>query len=102
MGLPWWSMSVRMSGSTNSIGTCLIVPRWRVRRRVGIIDVLVRLIRLRANLRWLSGYRHPRVLRVGLVEQLAEVFARVRPLMAGVLAVGTPLTVDAPSPAVSR
>ena len=66
-------------------------------RRVGALDPV-----LRANLRWLSGYRHPRVLRVGLVEQLAEVFARVRPLMAGVLAVGTPLTVDAPSPAVSR
>jgi hypothetical protein len=57
-------------------------------RRVGVLDPV-----LRANLRWLSGYRHPRVLRVGLAEQLAEVFARIRPLMAGVRAVGTPLVV---------
>jgi hypothetical protein len=56
--------------------------------RVGVLDPV-----LRANLRWLSGYRHPRVLRMGLADQLAEVFARVRPLMAGVLAVGTPLVV---------
>ncbi|SLJ77284.1 TnsA endonuclease N terminal protein [Mycobacteroides abscessus subsp. abscessus] len=57
-------------------------------QRVGALDPV-----LRANLRWLSGYRHPRVLRIGLADQLAEVFARVRPLMAGVLAVGTPLVV---------
>ncbi|WKG00800.1 TnsA-like heteromeric transposase endonuclease subunit [Mycolicibacterium sp. HK-90] len=57
-------------------------------RRVGALNPV-----LRANLRWLSGYRHPRVLRVGLAEQLTEVFTRARPLMAGVRAVGTPLVV---------
>jgi hypothetical protein len=48
---------------------------------------------LRANLRWLSGYRHPRVLRAALADQLVEVFALTQPLMAGVLAVGAPLVV---------
>ncbi len=57
-------------------------------RRVGSLDPV-----LRSNLRWLSGYRHPRILRVGLADRLAEVFDRSRPLMAGVLAVGTPLVV---------
>lgn len=56
--------------------------------RVGSLDPV-----LRSNLRWLSGYRHPRVLRAGLADRLAEVFVRARPLMAGVLAVGTPLVV---------
>lgn len=56
--------------------------------RVGALDPV-----LRANLRWLSGYRHPRVLRMRLADRLAEVFARSGPLMAGVLVVGTPLVV---------
>ncbi|MDV6979879.1 TnsA-like heteromeric transposase endonuclease subunit [Mycobacterium intracellulare] len=57
-------------------------------QRVGALDPV-----LRSNLRWLSGYRHPRVLRAALADQLVEVFTRVRPLMAGVLAVGAPLVV---------
>jgi hypothetical protein len=57
-------------------------------RRVGVLDPV-----LRANLRWLSGYRHPRVLRTVLADQLVEVFARTRPLMAGASAVGTSLVV---------
>lgn len=57
-------------------------------RRVGALDPI-----LRANLRWLSGYRHPRVLRTGLADRLAEVFTGSGPLMAGVLAVGTPVVV---------
>lgn len=57
-------------------------------RRVGALDPV-----LRANLRWLSGYRHPRVLRASVADQLLGVFAQARPLMAGVLAVGTPLVV---------
>lgn len=69
-----------------SASTCAAVG-WDY-RRVGALDPV-----LRANLRWLSGYRHQRVLRIGLADQLAEVFAGVRPLMAGVLAVGTPLVV---------
>lgn len=56
--------------------------------RVGALDPV-----LRANLRWLSGYRHPRVFRPGLAEDLMLAFERARPLMAGVLAVGTPLAV---------
>lgn len=69
-----------------SAATCATVG-WDY-QRVGALDPV-----LRANLRWLSGYRHQRVLRIGLADQLAEVFAGVRPLMAGVLAVGTPLVV---------
>jgi hypothetical protein len=57
-------------------------------RRVGALDAVVR-----ANLRWLSGYRHPRVLRPALAGELMEVFSRARPLMTGALAVGTPLVV---------
>lgn len=34
-------------------------------RRVGVLDSV-----LRANLRWLSGYRHPRVFRAGLADSL--------------------------------
>lgn len=60
-----------------SAATCAMVG-WDY-LRVGSLDPV-----LRANLRWLSGYRHPRVLKIGLADQLAEVFARVRPLMAGV------------------
>ncbi|ORA21256.1 TnsA-like heteromeric transposase endonuclease subunit [Mycobacterium aquaticum] len=54
-------------------------------RRVGVLDSV-----LRANLRWLSGYRHPRVLRPALAGDLLEVFVRARPLMSGVVAVGAP------------
>lgn len=46
-----------------------------------------------ANLRWLSGYRHPRCRRPGLVTQLAEVFATARPLAEGVGEVGDPIVV---------
>lgn len=69
-----------------SAATCATVG-WDY-RRVGALDPV-----LRANLRWLSGYRHPRVLRTALAARLAEVFARRRPLMAGVVTVGTPLVV---------
>ncbi|TXH28430.1 MAG: TnsA-like heteromeric transposase endonuclease subunit [Mycobacterium sp.] len=81
----------RISGAdrdvfARSAATCAAVG-WDY-HRVGALDPV-----LRANLRWLSGYRHQRVLRIGLADQLAEVFTRVGPLMAGVLAVGTPLVV---------
>jgi hypothetical protein len=46
-----------------------------------------------ANLRWLSGYRHPRCRRPGLVAQFAEVFASARPLGEGVGEVGDPIAV---------
>lgn len=57
-------------------------------RRVGVLDPV-----LRANLRWLSGYRHSRVVRPAVAEQLIAAFGRMRPLMDGVGAVGTPLAV---------
>jgi hypothetical protein len=41
-----------------------------------------------ANLRWLSGYRHPRVLRPAIAAALRSVFASARPLIAGARAVG--------------
>ena len=48
---------------------------------------------LTANLRWLSGYRHPRVLRPGLAAELMAVFATRKPLLAGVTSVGNPVVV---------
>ncbi|MDM2422521.1 TnsA-like heteromeric transposase endonuclease subunit [Mycobacteroides abscessus] len=57
-------------------------------RRVGVLDPV-----LQANLRWLSGYRHPRVFRPGLADDLMSAFDPARPLITGVLAVGTPLVV---------
>jgi hypothetical protein len=41
-----------------------------------------------ANLRWLSGYRHPRFAQPGLAARLGDVFAQPRPLLAGASAVG--------------
>lgn len=55
---------------------------WRY-RRVGALDPI-----LAANLRWLSGYRHSRVLRPGLAAELLAHFAQERPLLAGAKAVG--------------
>jgi hypothetical protein len=52
-------------------------------RRVGAIDPT-----LLANVRWLSGYRHPRVCRIGVVEELLAAFSQPRPLMTGVRLVG--------------
>ncbi|WP_238328791.1 TnsA-like heteromeric transposase endonuclease subunit [Mycobacterium avium] len=52
-------------------------------RRVGKIDPT-----LLANVRWLSGYRHPRVCRIGVAEELLAVFSQPRPLMVGAGLVG--------------
>ncbi|MEV4125022.1 TnsA-like heteromeric transposase endonuclease subunit [Nocardia sp. NPDC049707] len=57
-------------------------------RRVGEMGVV-----RAANLRWLSGYRHPRCRRPGLMAQFSEVFAAPRPLADGVAAVGDPIVV---------
>ncbi|MEZ0367402.1 hypothetical protein C1Y40_00628 [Mycobacterium talmoniae] len=57
-------------------------------RRVGMIDP----VRL-ANVRWLSGYRHPRVCRIGIAEELLGVFSHPRPLLTGVGLVGDPVHV---------
>ncbi|CAM4366847.1 TnsA-like heteromeric transposase endonuclease subunit [Nocardia ninae] len=46
-----------------------------------------------ANLRWLSGYRHPRCRRPGVVAEFAEVFATARSLADGVGEVGDPIVV---------
>lgn len=57
-------------------------------RRVGALDpVLV------ANLRWLSGYRHPRVFRPGIAAALEVVFAATGPLMVGARSVGNAILV---------
>lgn len=57
-------------------------------RRVGAIDPV-----LAANLRWISGYRHPRCSRPGLVASLREVFTEPGELLAGAAAVGDPIVV---------
>ena len=41
-----------------------------------------------ANLRWLSGYRHPRFAQPGLAARLGEVFAEPGPLLGGASAAG--------------
>ncbi|SUA41317.1 Uncharacterised protein [Nocardia africana] len=57
-------------------------------RRVGALDAV-----LTANLRWLSGYRHPRCLRSGLASELLEVFAEPTELLTGASMVGDPIVV---------
>jgi hypothetical protein len=52
-------------------------------QRVGVLDPV-----LAANLRWLSGYRHPRVFRAGLAAELIAYFTRERPLLAGAKSIG--------------
>jgi hypothetical protein len=46
-----------------------------------------------ANLRWLSGYRHPRFAQPGLAARLREVFAEPGPLLGGAAAAGDPVAV---------
>ena len=46
-----------------------------------------------ANLRWLSGYRHPRFAQRGLAARLSEVFAGPGPLLGGAAAAGDPVAV---------
>jgi hypothetical protein len=46
-----------------------------------------------ANLRWLSGYRHPRFAQPGLSARVGEVFAEPGPLLAGAAAAGDPVAV---------
>jgi hypothetical protein len=46
-----------------------------------------------ANLRWLSGYRHPRFAQPGLAARLGEVFAGPGPLLGGAAAAGDPVAV---------
>lgn len=57
-------------------------------RRLGTADPVVT-----ANLRWLSGYRHPRVYRPAVAAALETVFGSARPLMAGVRSVGEAIMV---------
>ena len=46
-----------------------------------------------ANLRWLSGYRHPRFAQPELAAWLGEVFADPAPLLGGAAAAGDPIAV---------
>jgi hypothetical protein len=55
---------------------------------VGVLDPV-----LAANLRWLSGYRHPRVRREPVVAALTTVFTESCGLLAGARAVGDPIAV---------
>ncbi|MEV8400570.1 TnsA-like heteromeric transposase endonuclease subunit [Streptomyces niveus] len=56
--------------------------------RVGVLPPV-----LAANLRWLSGYRHPRVRREPVVAALTTMFTEPRGLLAGARAVGDPIAV---------
>jgi hypothetical protein len=56
--------------------------------RVGVLDPV-----LAANLRWLSGYRHPRVRRELVAAELRAAFAQPRGLLTGARAVGDPIAV---------
>jgi hypothetical protein len=56
--------------------------------RIGALDPA-----LAANLRWLSGYRHPRYAAVPLAGDLPGVFERPRALIDGVRAAGDPIAV---------
>lgn len=56
--------------------------------RVGELDAV-----RAANLRWLSGYRHPRCARPGPMAALREVFAQPKPLLAGARETGDPIAV---------
>jgi hypothetical protein len=57
-------------------------------RRVGGLDAV-----LAANLRWLSGYRHPRCLHAKRAAELQQVFAQRKALLDGAVAVGDPIAV---------
>jgi hypothetical protein len=46
-----------------------------------------------ANLRWLSGYRHPRFAQPGVAARLGEVFAEPGSLLGGAAAAGDPVAV---------
>ncbi|MFF9047133.1 TnsA-like heteromeric transposase endonuclease subunit [Streptomyces parvulus] len=56
--------------------------------RVGVLDPV-----LAANLRWLSGYRHPRVRQEPVASALLAAFSEPLGLLAGARAVGDPLAV---------
>jgi hypothetical protein len=57
-------------------------------RRAGAIDPV-----LRANVRWLSRYRHARCRREPAASTLLEAFADRRPLLAGAALAGDPVAV---------
>jgi hypothetical protein len=57
-------------------------------RRAGTIDPV-----LRANVRWLSRYRHPRCRREAVAAALLKAFANPRPLLAGAALAGDPVAV---------
>ncbi|MEV7190711.1 TnsA-like heteromeric transposase endonuclease subunit [Streptomyces sp. NPDC093510] len=56
--------------------------------RVGVLGPV-----LAANLRWLSGYRHPRVRRGPVADRLRGVFVQHQGLLAGARTVGDPIAV---------
>jgi len=60
---------------------------WEFRRTGGPPTVLA------ANVRWLSGYRHPRCRRPDIAEDLLRVFSQPMPLLVGAREVGDPIAV---------
>lgn len=60
---------------------------WAFRRTAGPEPIM------RANLRWLAGYRHRRCDEQGVRGRLVAQFAEPQPMMAGALAAGDPITV---------
>jgi hypothetical protein len=95
------SANTHMIAINDQLGYELLQPSWqdgdgRARRhapdffarRAGAIDPV-----LRANVRWLSRYRHPRCLREPAASTLLEAFADRRPLLAGAVLAGDPVLV---------
>jgi hypothetical protein len=60
---------------------------WEFQRTGGPPPVLA------ANVRWLSGYRHPRCLRPAVTEALPAVLGKPRPLLVAAEAAGDPVAV---------
>lgn len=94
MAAAWWWTCVPMTGSRRGNAEVFRVMAAACRqagwefRRAGTIDPVVR-----ANVRWLSRYRHQRCRREPAAAALLEVFAAGRPLLAGVRQAGDPVVV---------
>jgi hypothetical protein len=78
----------RALGAARAVAEACAHIGWTYRRLAPLDDALA------ANLKWLSGYRHPRNRgRTDLMAAVLEAFAVPRPLIEGVEAVGDPIEV---------
>src|SRR5262249_55795081 len=85
----WSSTSVPTTGSASGTRRCSRRPRRGAPRGGGGDQRAGGLGAVRAaNLRWLSGYREPRVAQPGLAARLREVFVQPGPLLAGAAMAG--------------